>query len=124
MALFGRNKKADAPETTAPAATRAATRSSKTDRDLSRVIIRPRLTEKAVAASERQVYVFDVAMNATKYDIAAAVKAAYKVTPTAVRIVRKQPRNDFSRTRGRHLHQPGSKKAYVTLKAGETISIV
>jgi large subunit ribosomal protein L23 len=122
MALFSRNKQ-DNPETAAVATKPTAT-AQPTDRNLSGVIVKPRITEKGVGMSERNVYTFVVRKDATKYDIADAVKALYNVTPVKVNTVTKAPRKHLSRSKGRVVSEKGVKKAYVYLKPGDTITLV
>jgi large subunit ribosomal protein L23 len=85
------------------------------------VIIGPHITEKAAYAAEKNVYVFDVTTDANKIQIAQAIKAQYKVTPTKVAIVVSKPKSVTFR--GKAGKQSGSKKAYVYLKKGDTIEI-
>jgi large subunit ribosomal protein L23 len=80
-----------------------------------------KVTEKAVIGTPENVYLFSVTQDATKPEIKAAVQVEYNVTPTSVRIskIAKKPiyrRNGWS-TKG------GGKKAYVTLKEGDTIAV-
>ena len=56
------------------------------------VLRAPWLSEKALIATERGVYVFQIPDGATKYDVAAAVVAVYKVTPKKVNITTANPR--------------------------------
>jgi large subunit ribosomal protein L23 len=96
-----------------------------TDRDLSRVIVRPRITEKAAIVSEKGVYVFDIVSDATKATVKEAIEAIYKVSPRKVRIT-KVP-NKFVRIRGERGKRgvkSGGKKAYVYLKKGDSIEFV
>lgn len=123
MALFSRNKKAADAAPTAEA-TKPVVTAKPTDRDLSGVILKPRITEKGVGMSERNVYTFVVRKDATKYDIADAVKALYNVTPVKVNTVTKAPRKHLSRMKGRVVSEKGIKKAYVYLKPGDTITLV
>jgi|SRR6056297_1376351 len=123
MALFSRNKQDDGAEPAAAAAKPVVT-AQPTDRDLSSVIIKPRITEKGVGMSERNVYTFVVRKDATKYDIADAVTALYNVTPVKVNTVTKAPRKHMSRAKGRVVSEKGIKKAYVYLKPGDTITLV
>ena len=51
------------------------------------VLRRPIITEKAAKLSEKNGVAFEVAANATKEDVARAVKAIYNVEPTKVNIV-------------------------------------
>lgn len=86
------------------------------------ILIRPRITEKAAASAEKGAYVFEVAKNATKRDIAQAVRAFYKVNPTKVTIVAIPPKKVI--VKGRRGIRSGGKKAYVFLKKGEKIEVV
>ncbi len=88
------------------------------------IVHRPRITEKAALVTGQGVYVFDVAMRATKKDVATAVHEHYNVTPLKIRIVRLAPRQLISRTRNRRGQAAGLKKAYVYLKKGERIDIM
>lgn len=105
----------------ASAATRAA---APTDRDLASVIIRPRITEKAVMGTERNVYTFLVRRDATKHEVRAAVARLYSVTPVKVRTVHKAPARRVAGLRGREVKEAGYKKAYVYLKSGDTINLI
>jgi large subunit ribosomal protein L23 len=84
-------------------------------------ILGPRVTEKAAYATEKNVYVFNVAMDANKIQIKQAIKDAYKVVPTKIAIVVNKPKTVVFR--GRLGKQSGFKKAYVTLKKGDTIEL-
>jgi len=123
MALFGgkteETKKDVAVKETAPVSSRVLA-----PRDLSSVILKPRITEKGVMASERNVYVFEIHQDATKFDVRDAVKEVFGVTPVKVRTVTQQPRRKMSRARGRMSTVKGLKKAYVYLKKGDSISLV
>lgn len=119
-ALFSRKQKKE--EAAAPAPTTAI--SARTSiADLSHILRSPRITEKATIASSNGVYVFDVAVRATKRDVLQAVAKYYKVQPKMVRIVsipEKMVRNPRT---GKTGIKQGGKKAYVYLKKGETITI-
>lgn len=126
MPLFGKkteatDKKADtkAAEKKAPVAPTAKA----TDRDLHSVIIKPRITEKAVKQGEQNVYTFVIRQDATKYDVRDAIKAIYNVTPKRVNIVNKEARQYMSRSKGRKVTEKGLRKAYVYLQAGDSIEL-
>lgn len=85
------------------------------------VLIGPRVTEKAAYGAEKNVYVFNVTKNANKIQIRKAVKDQYKVTPTKIAIVVAKPQNVVFR--GKPGVKSGFKKAYVTLKKGDTIDL-
>jgi large subunit ribosomal protein L23 len=90
--------------------------------DLSHIIKRPRITEKASMKAESNVYAFEISAEANKKSVAAAVKDLYNVTPMKIAIVKipkkqKMIRNKVGIT-------GGGKKAYIYLKKGETIEFV
>ena len=89
-----------------------------------RIIKAPRITEKAVQMTVNDTYVFEVAMDATKRDVATAITAIYGVVPRKVNIVRKNSRAFVSRFRNRRGKKTGMKKAYVFLKKGDKIDII
>jgi large subunit ribosomal protein L23 len=86
-----------------------------------RVLVAPRITEKASMLANANVYTFEVAPRATKKDIAQAVKDLYKVSPKAVAIVRTQGKSVRLRSRRGFGKKTDVKKAYVYLKAGDKI---
>ncbi|MDQ3365343.1 MAG: 50S ribosomal protein L23 [Myxococcota bacterium] len=102
-------------------------------RDAQTIIKRPLLTEKSARLREtgggasakaegesyKQQFVFEVARDANKIEIRAAVQQLFKVTVTDVRtlIVRGKEKR-IGRFSGR---RPAWKKAFVTLKAGDNI---
>ncbi len=85
------------------------------------VIKAPHVSEKAAMGmgNERQQYVFKVAINANKFEIAKAVEAIFEVKVDAVNtVVVKGKSKRFGRFEGK---RKDFKKAYVTLKQGESI---
>ncbi len=126
MALFGSKKK---PEETkvvveAPKKASAVNNARSTDRNLQSVIVKPHFTEKAVGQSERNVYTFQIHKNATKFDVRDAIIKLFGVTPVKVNIVNKVARKAKSRAKNRTVTVSGMKKAYVYLKAGDSITLV
>ncbi len=119
MALFSRKNDTKKESAAAP-----VTPKTTAGRDLSAVLVRPRVTEKAMHQGEKNVYTFEVARSATKHDVRDAVKEFFGVTPVKVNIVNKSPRQFKSRMRGRTMTEKGMKKAYVYLKEGDSISLV
>ena len=69
------------------------------------------------------VYTFDVASEATKRDIIRAVQALYKVKPVKVAVVRVPEKKVRNMRTGKIGVKKGSKKAYVFVKQGDTITI-
>ena len=85
------------------------------------VIRNPVVTEKSTKASEHSQDVFDVANDATKADIKAAVEAHISVKVKAVNtLVRKGKVKRFRQELG---NRKDVKKAIVTLVDGQTIDI-
>lgn len=85
----------------------------------------PRISEKTYALStSRNVYVFDVPLNMNRVEVARTVASQYNVEVTNVRIViAKGKAVRFIRKGGRVNNgvRTDIKKAYVTLKAGQTL---
>ena len=85
------------------------------------VIRSPVITEKATLASEASQVIFNVAANATKPEIKAAVEQLFGVKVKAVNtLVRKGKKKAF---KGIIARQGDVKKAYVTLADGQTIDV-
>jgi large subunit ribosomal protein L23 len=86
------------------------------------VLLSARSTEKAALAQNKQnIYVFNVAKDATKASIKACLKLEYKVVPVDVRILAIPAKPTLFR--GRKGSKSKGKKAYVYLKKGDTIAI-
>ncbi len=85
------------------------------------LITRLWITEKSVMASAKGKYTFLVKKEATKNEIKKLVKDLYKVDPIDITMTtRPSKTKGFGRLKG----QTGSiKKATVTLKAGQTITL-
>ncbi len=123
MALFSQ-KTANKKAASAPKKEKKTEAVSAQSRDLSSVLYAPRVTEKAMRGSEKNVYVFEVARSATKFDVRDAVKQFFNVTPVKINIVNKSPRQFKSATTRRLKTEHGMKKAYVYLKKGDSISLM
>ena len=93
---------------------------------MSRIIIRPLVTEKMTKQTEKEGrYGFVVDRKSNKVEIKNAVEQEYGVTVTGVRtmIVRGKDKTRYTK---RNIHRGGTstwKKAIVTLKAGENIDL-
>lgn len=93
------------------------------------VILKPRVSEKAYAISQAagvKTYVFEVPTDVNKHSIARAVSIQYEVTVTSVRTTTLKGKAKQSyRKGGRPIAGVRSdvKKAYVTLKAGDTLPL-
>lgn len=84
-------------------------------------LVRPHVTEKAAILAEKGTYVFEIAPETNKREVADAVRAVYKVHPIRVNIVNLPRTRVF--VRGKHGVKSGIRKALVTLAKGEKISI-
>lgn len=87
------------------------------------ILISPRITEKGAYLAEKGAYVFNVAVNASKSQVAAAVKEIYKVSPRKVSLIAIPRKVVMTRGTNRKGTTAGGKKAYVFLKAGEKIEL-
>lgn len=128
MRLFTRNKKQDAPAKAVASAKTPETNivpvsSGNFGADLGRVLRNPRITEKATSVQGRSVYTFDIAQDVTKRQIMEAVRSLYKVTPRKVAVVPIPKKIRRSMKTGKRGQSGGGRKAYVYLKAGETINL-
>ena len=118
MALFSRKKK----ETESATAVAAVTPSGK--QDLSWVLIKPRITEKATDVGVARAYVFNVNEGANKQQIAHAINQVYKVRPVKVRVTAIKTKSIRNARTGKMGTKPGGKKAYIYLKEGDSINLV
>lgn len=85
------------------------------------ILLAPRVSEKAMLLRQNSQYVFKVRTDATKQEIAAAVKELFKVDVEKVRVCNVQGKQ---RRFGQITGQKKSwKKAYVILKEGQTIDL-
>lgn len=127
MALFGKKKE----EKKAPVAEKAPAVSKSTPKSdapaaqvvLTKDVLRaPRITEKAsVMGEEGGVYVFNVAKDANKIEIAQAVEEQFKVKPAKVRVANYKAKKRF--VKGKWGASASGKKAYIYLKKGDSIHI-
>jgi large subunit ribosomal protein L23 len=84
-------------------------------------ILSPVITEKATLLSEQNKVVFQVAKDATKVEIAAAVEELFKVQVVKVNTL--NTKGKTKRFRGHLGRRSDVKKAIVTLQEGQTIDI-
>lgn len=117
MALFGKKQNTETKKGEAAPSQAGMT-------SYAHILKNPRITEKASMHSAQGVYAFDVAVSATKPQIARAVREVYKVTPRMVRVVTIRPKATRNVRTGKSGMRSGGKKAYVYLKSGETITVI
>ncbi len=93
------------------------------------IALKPRMSEKTYASSQTtNTFVFDVPKSANKIEVAAAVAAQYQVTVTNVRTVVVKGKQARSIRLGKYRknvmgQRSDYKKAYVTLKEGDSIPV-
>ena len=85
------------------------------------VIRKPIITEKSTMASENGAVVFEVAIDAAKPEIKAAVEGLFGVKVKAVNTT--ITKGKVKRFRGQLGKRKDTKKAYVTLEEGNTIDV-
>lgn len=90
------------------------------------VIKKPLITEKATKLGEKGQYVFEVDVNTNKIEVKKAIEQMFEVNVVSVRTVRVKGkvRSRFTRRGIMRGKTALRKKAYVTLKEGQTIDIV
>lgn len=78
-----------------------------------------RITEKATRLADKNVYVLNVPKNINKTQLKNDLEKKYKVTVLNINIVNSPKKDKFYR--GKWGTRGGGKKAYITLKAGDSI---
>ena len=97
---------------------RAATMSKEA---MYQIVRAPVITEKATLVSERNQFVFRVAVGASKPEIKAAIEGLFGVTVTGVNTLLQKGKT--KRFRGRPGVRSDVKKAYVQLAEGQSIDL-
>jgi large subunit ribosomal protein L23 len=87
-----------------------------------RTIVRPIVTERSSAAYQaRGEYTFEVARDATKQHIKSAIESLFGVKVTGVWTLQQRGK---ARRMGQNIgRRPHTKKAIVTLRAGDSIAV-
>ena len=90
------------------------------------IIKRPIVTEKAMKLQESNQYCFEVDVNANKIEIKKAIEKMFEVNVLSVRTTRVKPktRSRFTKTGIQRGKTKERKKAFVTIKEGQTIEVV
>jgi large subunit ribosomal protein L23 len=92
--------------------------------EITEVIRRGVVTERATLLQERNQYTFEVALDANKIDVRRAVETIFRVSVVSVNIMRMPGKPKMLRRRGsapRPMPAHEWKKAIVTLREGQTI---
>jgi len=85
------------------------------------LLVSPHVSEKSARAAAANQYVFKVLPDATKPEIKAAVEFMFNVKVASVNVVNQTGKEKrFGRFAGR---RSDTKKAYVSLKSGQTIDL-
>ncbi len=93
--------------------------------DLTMVLVRPHVTEKASDLSEKNVYVFEIHKLANKAHVRQAVEKLFKVQPLKVAIINGATKYSKNPRTNRIVMKKASvKKAFVYLKSGDKIEFV
>jgi large subunit ribosomal protein L23 len=87
------------------------------------VIIGPVVSEKSYALMEAGVYTFNVRTDATKPQVRAAVQEIFGVKVDKVNTLNRQGKRKRNRKTFTYGKRPDTKRAIVTLAAGETIDL-
>lgn len=125
MAIFkNKTKEVSVPESADSRLERKAKKATSENKlgDRVNAIVRPHITEKAALLAEKGTYVFEVARDTNKIEIAKAIEALYNVKPARVNIVNLPDTRVF--VRNKKGVKSGVRKALVTLKSGDKIEIV
>lgn len=90
------------------------------------IIKRPVITEKAMGMSHLRQYCFEVHPNANKIEIKKAIEQMFEVDITSIRTLRVKGKVKRRFTRSGIMKGKTNlrKKAYITLKEGQTIELV
>jgi large subunit ribosomal protein L23 len=87
------------------------------------VLRRPVVSEKTYALMDKRVYVFEVDRDATKIDVRHAVEQAFGVRVAKVNTLTRKGKSLRNRRTGTIGHHPDTKRAMVTLVAGNKIDL-
>jgi large subunit ribosomal protein L23 len=87
------------------------------------ILIRPVVSEKSYAAFDANVYTFLVAHDANKIEIKNAVETIFGVRVTNVNTLNRKGKRKRNRRTGTYGQRASSKRAVVSLAAGDRIEI-
>ena len=118
MAIFG-NKKGEKKASTAKPRTALAVKLPAGRAQ--EIILAPWFSEKALIGTDKGVYAFSITREATKPQIAAAIKTLYNVAPRKITIANLPGKRVSMRSARGKATRARRRKAYVFLKQGDTI---
>lgn len=92
-------------------------------RDAMTVLLSPVVSEKSYALMDQGVYTFEIDEHATKVEVAKAVETAFHVKVVRVNTLRRSGKATRNRRTGTVGRRPSTKRALVTLRAGDKIDL-
>jgi large subunit ribosomal protein L23 len=92
-------------------------------RDPSQVLLRPVVSEKSYALMDDGVYVFVVAPDSTRIEVRMAVEQAFGVRVSKVNTLNRKGKVRHNRKTNTVGKRPSTKRALVTLQAGDRIDL-
>jgi len=92
-------------------------------RDALSILIRPVISEKTYSLMNNNTYVFEVDKAATKIDVRQAVEKAFGVRVDKVNTLNRKGKGMHNRRSNTIGHRPDTKRAIVTLRAGDKIDL-
>ncbi|HEY3942956.1 MAG TPA: 50S ribosomal protein L23 [Acidimicrobiales bacterium] len=92
-------------------------------REATSVLIRPVVSEKTYSLMDRNVYVFVVDPRATKIEVRQAVEQVFGVRVDKVNTLNRKGKSTRNRRTNVVGHRPDTKRAVVTLHAGDKIDL-
>jgi large subunit ribosomal protein L23 len=87
------------------------------------VVVRPVVSEKSYALSEKGVYIFVVAPEANKVEVRRSVERIFNVKVTKVNTLNRPGKRKRNRRQATFGKRADSKRAVVTLQAGQSIPL-
>jgi large subunit ribosomal protein L23 len=104
---------------TAPSDTKVSATPSKEGESVQKNQYSYRITEKATKLADKNVYVLNIPKTENKTELKKVLESKYKVNVLKINIVNSPKKEKV--TKGRYGMRGGGKKAYITLKAGDSI---
>lgn len=87
------------------------------------IILAPVVSEKSYALLDQGVYTFHVHKDATKPEIADAIRSIFNVRVAKVNTLNRQGKRTRNRRTGAYGKRPDTKRAIVTLAEGDRIEL-
>jgi large subunit ribosomal protein L23 len=87
------------------------------------VIVRPVVSEKSYALSEKGVYLFIVPSGVNKIEVRRSVETVFGVRVTKVNTLNREGKRKRNRRQATYGKRPDTKRAYVTLAPGQSIPL-